>query len=71
MRKAITHASFHPDVKGWTYEQFVERYKDQFTPEELAQFAGQNGLKPSKSKADEEPVITDAEEIVVRPHKGK
>jgi len=44
MRKPIVHMSFHPSVKGWTYDQFVERYKDQLTEDEITHFATSLGL---------------------------
>lgn len=36
--------SFHPSVKAWTYDQFVERYKDQLTEDEIKYFATSLGL---------------------------
>jgi hypothetical protein len=44
MRKPIIHMSFHPSVKEWTYDQFVERYKDQLTEDEIKYHATSLGL---------------------------
>jgi hypothetical protein len=44
MRKPIIHMSFHSSVKDWTYAQFVERYKDQLTEDEIKYFATSLGL---------------------------
>lgn len=44
MRKPIVHMSFHPSVKEWTYDQFVERYKEQLTEDEIKHFATSLGL---------------------------
>jgi len=55
MRQPITKMWFDESVKGWTFDQFQDRFKDQLTPDEILNFADKLGIKlPSKSerKAD-------------------